>query len=162
MFMDNHCLFYSGCFRELTHYRDMKVDFGILPMPKYDEAQESYHNLVTFHVDVGTLPITVTDPERSALILSAMSYESMLTLNPCFYDVFLDEKLARDEESKGMIDLILDTKVYDMDWTAQVSTLGKIMEKLSVERSDDFTSRWASARSTADANLEKFLTAFAG
>ncbi len=160
MFMDNLGLFKSGCFNDVTRYRDMSADFGILPMPKFDEAQESYYDLVTYHTDACVLPNTVTDPERSALILSALSYESMLTVNPCFYDIFLNEKLVRDEESKGMVDIILKTKVYDLNFTVQLSDLSKIMENISISRDDNFASQWASAKDSANAKLEQFLEYF--
>ena len=160
MFMDNLGLFKSGCFNDVTRYRDMQADFGILPMPKYDEAQDSYYDLVTHHADACVLPITVTDPERSGLILSALSYESMLTVNPCFYDIFLNEKLVRDEESKGMVDIILKTKVYDLDFTAQLSSLLSITLNISTSRTDNFASQWAAAKDSANANLEKFLANF--
>lgn len=160
MFMANQGLFYTGLFNDVTRYRNMETDYGILPTPKYSEEQEKYYNLVTFHADFFVFPITLTKPERSALITDALSYESMLSLNPYFYDLFLNEKLARDEESKLMIDIILKSKTYDLDWTAQISQLGTIMSTIAKNREDTFVSSWASVKEAAEARLKAFTEAY--
>jgi len=160
MFRGNQGLFKSGTFNDVTRYRDMEIDFGVLPMPKFDEAQESYYNLVTHHTDAVTFPITVSDIDRTLNITDALGYESMISINPCFYEIFLDEKLVRDESSKGMIDIILDTKVYDLEWTATISSLVSKMASMVGTRNDNFASEWASIKEAANAKLDAFVEIF--
>jgi len=160
MFMQNQGLFKSGTFNDVTRYRDMEVDFGVLPVPKYDEAQENYRNLVTYHIDSFTFPITISDVDRTMRITDALGYESMISINPLFYEIFLDEKLVRDENSKAMIDIMLDNKVYDMEWTANISGLPTTMSQMAKSRSDSFSSTWASIKDSSNAKLEEFVEAF--
>ena len=44
----------------------------------------------------------------------ALAAESYYTLVPGFYDVVLKTKNTRDDESAGMIELILKNRVYDL------------------------------------------------
>jgi len=107
MFIADQGLFYAGAFNDITRYRVMQSDYGVLPIPKYEEPQDSYYCLVTWGVQPATMPISVTDPNRTALILEALAYESSLGLKDAFYEVFLVDKLARDNETKTMFDIIL-------------------------------------------------------
>ena len=51
---------------------------------------------------------------KTGLILEALVYESRYTLLPAYYDINLKSKMARDEESSAMIDIILDSRLYDL------------------------------------------------
>jgi hypothetical protein len=113
-------------------YREMGSDFGILPMPKLDEAQEKYCSYMCGSTCI-TIPKTNPDQDRTGLILEALSAESRRLVIPAYYDVALSAKYLRDEGSYHMLDIILDNRVYDIcttiyDWggfTAQVSNLAK-------------------------------------
>ncbi|MBQ3591910.1 MAG: extracellular solute-binding protein, partial [Clostridia bacterium] len=55
----------------LTSLRDVDFDFGVLPLFKWDEHQENYGSAYLPYPNA--IPGTVTDPERSAIILSALA-----------------------------------------------------------------------------------------
>lgn len=160
MFIENQALFKSCCFNDIVNYRTMEMDFGVLPVPKFDESQEEYANLVTNHSDALVFPVTVSDIERTMNITDAIGYESMLSLSPCFYEVFLDEKLVRDENSKAMIDIILDTKKFDLEWTANISGFVDVLIKLAQSRNDNLASEWAAISGSAASKLEAFIAKF--
>lgn len=93
----------------------MESDFGILPLPKYNDEQEDYRSPVQcYGGSVISVPLNVADASRTGVILEALSAESRYTLIPAFYDIVLDEKNTRDEESKEMLDIILNTRIYDV------------------------------------------------
>lgn len=99
-------------------YRAYDVEFGILPFPKYDKMQEEYLSLSWNGFMV--LPRTV-DPEFVGVIVEALSAESYKHVLPAYYDVLLTSKVARDEESAAMIDIIYKGACYDFglnygDW----------------------------------------------
>ena len=99
----------------VTLFRAMEIDFGLLPMPKYDENQERYYNPVnTWCGNFICIPMTVSDVERTGIIIEALSCESRYTLLPAYYDITLKTKLSRDEESSAMVDLLLETTMYDI------------------------------------------------
>ena len=67
--LDSRCLFYFEMLGSYSQFRTMEDDFGIIPPPKYDEAQENYHAYVsngwtsTYVVPI-TNPISI-EPETS-------------------------------------------------------------------------------------------------
>ncbi len=88
--------------------RDMENDFGILPVPKYNEAQEHYGSFIhTSHGSCVAVPTTVKSAEMIGTVLEDITYESSLTVRPAFIETTLKGKYARDNESADMIDLII-------------------------------------------------------
>lgn len=112
-FTDGHVMFFNWDARNISKLREMDDDFGILPYPKYDEAQEDYSTVVFDNHSVFCVPKTAKDPERSGLILDAMGYESMKLVTPAYYDILLGGKVARDEESREMLDIIRGSFRFD-------------------------------------------------
>jgi len=93
----------------------MEDDFGLLPVPKYDEAQESYFNLYnTVYATGYSIPITQEDPEMIGQILDVMGFYSEDTIYPAVIEKTVLVKGLRDEESAEMLDLIFHTKSYDL------------------------------------------------
>ena len=91
-------------------YRAYDVEFGILPFPKYDEAQKDYLSLSWN----GFMMVPVTaDPQLAGAVSEALSAESHRWVVPAYYDVLLTSKIARDEESTEMLDIIYKGAVYD-------------------------------------------------
>jgi len=117
-FEENRALFSWVRMREVERFRGMEADFGILPMPKFDEAQENYYSVVNAYT--GALlgvPKSAGDPELVSIILEALAAESRYTLQPAYYDVVLARKYTRDEESEEMLDIIFSNRIYDIGAT---------------------------------------------
>ena len=96
---------------ELYLFRDADVDYGILPFPKLDEAQENYVTLEW--QGLMCVPITVKNTDMVGKACELLAYYSGDTVIPAYIDVTLGEKIARDEDSKEMLDLIYDTMYFD-------------------------------------------------
>jgi hypothetical protein len=88
-------------------WREIDLPFGILPVPKFDEAQEHYYSLVNTHqaMSIG-IPVTASNIDRTTAIFEAMSCESHYILQPAYFETQLKMKQARDEESAEMIEYI--------------------------------------------------------
>ena len=113
-FMDGRVLFAPEVLVHIETMRDCKVDIGILPPPKFDEAQESYHCYADgWCVNVLSIPTTNAAPDDTAFLLEAMAADSTNNLTPAYFNVVLTDKYARDEQSVRMLDLILDSVVMD-------------------------------------------------
>ena len=114
-FEESRSLFMWVRMRVVEKFRGMEANFGIIPMPKFDELQENYYSVVNSYTGVLLgVPKTAGDPERTSIILEAMSAESRYTLQPAYYDVVLQRKFARDEESSEMLDIIFGSRTYDI------------------------------------------------
>ena len=112
MFRNGQGLFLSTIFYYIETMRDMDYEFGVIPYPKYDEAQEQYYSRISFF-DTAVIPTSVDDVDRASIILEALTCESHNTVIPAYKDVALKTKYSRDMESSDMIDLVLETRVLD-------------------------------------------------
>ena len=98
----------------VTKLRNMKTDYGILPMPKYTEEQENYSSLVWVHHDcVLGIPAGVLNPEMSAVILESLSWEGYYSVTPVLYDTILYGRAAKTAEAKRSLQIIFSTRSYD-------------------------------------------------
>ena len=99
-------------YAESEQFRNMQDEYGILPVPKYDEKQDDYYTYAHDQYTVFMIPITVKDPEMSGAVLEVMAYESYKTLQPVYYDMVLKGRYANDPQSRDMLDTITtNTKV---------------------------------------------------
>ena len=114
-FEQNRALFMWARMRVVGKYRGMEANFGILPMPKFDENQENYRSVVSAYSGVLLgVPKSADELERVSIILEALASESRYTLKPAYYDIVLQRKYVRDNESSEMLDIIFNTRVYDI------------------------------------------------
>lgn len=89
-----------------TYFRDMKDDFGFLPIPKIDETQENYYSLVHDTALHGCISVASKNHDMAGAVLEALNAESYRIVTPAWYESALKLKYARDDISSQMIDLI--------------------------------------------------------
>ena len=160
IFADGRTLLHTETFNGTEKLRNMGQDYGVLPIPKWSEAQEEYYCMTNDDICMLSLPTTVSDPERAALIIEAMAYESMFVLQPTFYEVYLSEKLLRDEQSREMMDLVLDSKFFDMDFCfGAITGMSEAMESMASSKQNKISSRIASLEKSAQKKIDKLLDA---
>ena len=119
-FQEGKILFHLAQLCEVSLYRAMEFDFGIIPLPKYDENQERYYSPITaYGSNCISVPITASNLDRTATIIEALSCESMYTVTPAYYEITLEGKMLRDPESVEMLDIILNTTMFELGyiWT---------------------------------------------
>lgn len=92
-------------------FSNMTDDYGIVPMPKYEENQD-YVSPIAVWTYFLTVPASNPDLESASIILDAMSYLSYRDIVPIYYDVVLQVKHIRDEDTTEMLDIIRDTRTY--------------------------------------------------
>ena len=126
---------------DLPEMRGMDVEFGIIPCPKYDKQQEKYLTSVDARGGVLALPINTIDIERSGIIVEALSADSRNYVVPAYYDISLTMKDARDEESKEMLDILFDGRVYDIGYIYD-SGMYWLMGNLLQQKRTNFASEY--------------------
>jgi len=140
----------------------MESDFGIVPLPKYDEAQDKYYSLVNSYT--GALlgvPKSAENLDRVSIILEALSAESRYTLQPAYYDITLQRKYARDEESEAMLDIIFGSRVYDIGSTYEFGGVwAASRDTLSAKRSRDIMSMYEKISAKAQKDIDKVVAIF--
>jgi hypothetical protein len=114
IFKSDNALFQFEMVKSITKLRDMESSFGVLPVPKYDESQENYASLVWVHHDcVLGMPSVVGNADMISVILEHMSYLSYYDIYPVFYDTVIMGKSTRDEQSKEMLQIVFETRLFD-------------------------------------------------
>ncbi len=113
---DNTVLFMPHMLSGTDQLRDMESDYGIVPMPKLDEAQETYTTFVHNGFTVFAIPTTCPRAQTVAPFLEAMTAESYRSVTPAYYDVVLKVKYARDEEAAAMLDIATKSIVFDFGY----------------------------------------------
>lgn len=106
LFKENKALFMWQTLSSAQILRNMEMDFGILPYPKYDAMQEDYYTQALETHTVLTIPVSAINVSQSAALLEALSEISYSTVTPAYFDTALKTKYTRDVESLDMIDLI--------------------------------------------------------
>ena len=97
------------------YLKNYTSDYGILPMPKFDEINEGYSSPVNHHVATFiSIPKNNSEYERTADVLQAWGMISQKTVMGELYDRVLSAKYVNDAKSAEMINIILDNRVYDI------------------------------------------------
>lgn len=162
-FRTGHFMFMSETLGHIAGLRDFDGNFGVLPLPKYDENQESYHSMMaTWGTLMTTIPASASDPERSGVILDALAFDSYKNLMEPYYETYLNQKGARNEDSAEMLKIIRETRVINVGhmfgWTGSVtSSITSLVEKGNAS----VASAIAKAKPSIEKNIDKTLTAMA-
>ena len=158
VFLANRMLFREGAMHDVPSMRNMDSDFGILPMPKvFPQQDRYYHTNSVWNAQMMSIPVTAGDLDKISFILEAMACESLYVLTPAYYDVQLKTKIARDNESKEMLDIIFDSKTFDIGAAYQWGNLISVYTSMAESRNTNFASAYASAEKGALAAMEKTL-----
>ena len=160
MTAEGRALFQFTHMDRVTTLRSYDCDFGILPNPKYDESQKEYHNAVNGYCSTSiSIPMTA-EPERTGIILEALTAESYYTLRPAYYEISLKTKFLRDDESEEMLDLILRSRCYDLgnfyNWGGIFDTLGN----LAAGKKTDFISGYEKVLPKIETAMQKAIDNF--
>ncbi|MBQ8576772.1 MAG: hypothetical protein IJ449_02220 [Clostridia bacterium] len=157
VFMENRNLFRPGSIYDIVYYRNMEHDFGILPYPLFDEQQEDYYHLIATHVCPGIcVPTTNAKLDMTSYLLEALAYESRDTVTEAYYDLNLYTKMARDDESGDMLDIIFSTKRYDLGFVFDWGSLRSSLETL-VTSGKSFSTVWESKEKSAQKAMEETM-----
>ena len=157
MFMNNQGLFYSEVLSYIVNLSDMDSPYGVLPTPKYDEAQKEYRTHVDGVGSMISIPSIVDKPQETAYIVEAFALYSYQYLTPAYYEVTLKRKKARDSESFEMIDIILQSRVYDIGYIYQSVGLSNVFNNLVANGSTDFASKYKSASKKAEKAIKSIV-----
>jgi len=160
IFEEARALYLLNDFDMVRSLRSMETNFGILPLPKYDENQSNYYNaLAANNATVMCLPATALDLERSGAILEAWAAESVNTLTKAYYDITLKGKNARDDESEEMLDMIFSTRTVDQGLVFNWAGIQGFFEEFSKKESLNFASQYEKMEPKWITAIEKTLAA---
>lgn len=113
---------------ELETMRNMKAEYGILPMPKWDEEQADYYSCLRDGWVAFGIPKTNTDLDVTSAVFTSLSAYSYAYVQPAYYDKILKGRYMNDPDSQKMLDII--TTNINMD---EALLHGYALDKMSTE-----------------------------
>ena len=149
-FMNNQMLFRMISMFRFTQMRDMETDFGFVTIPKFDESQDSYYHGYSYASPGTASPVTVKDTAAVGAAVETMSYYGREIMLPAYYDITLQGKIARDDESAGVLDLIFDTAMLDLGTLYNFGGMRDIYTNMVDTKTNNFTSTYASIEQTVN------------
>lgn len=117
-FGNNQVLFATSALDacDRTELRNMKGDYGIIPMPKWDEYQSDYYTYLSVLFDVYAIPKTVRNSDMASATLEALAIESYKYVAPAYYNKVLNGRYMSDPDSSEMLDIITTNVKLPSDW----------------------------------------------
>ena len=142
------------------HMREMVDDYGIIPMPKYDESIDGYHAAVEPLVQWGTVPVTTPDYDMVSAVAESMAFEGYKTVTPTYYETALKLKFTRGEDldtEAAIIDMIASGARTDFLYMNKLNGLGYIFNYIGNSGQNNFASRYASYELAAKGALNEMI-----
>ena len=155
--------FMIGCtLNTVEVLRDMEVDFGILPYPKYDENQENYRTSVLRTYTVAAIPNSASNKENPEIILEALCCAGYNGITPLYYEKALNGKFFRDEESSEMLDIINATTYLEFAdvFYSDLGAISDILVEYAFSSNSRVASFWERKQSAFKKNLENLYDNF--
>lgn len=146
---------------ESGNLKNMQSDYGIVPIPKLDEAQDNYYSYAHDTVTAYAIPSNIIDDrlQEMGAVMEAMAAESYRTVVPAYYEVTLKDKYCNDPESKEMLDRIIDCFFIDAGvlYTKTISSVHQKMRTFIGTNSNNVASQMKVLARVVPTQLEKML-----
>ena len=98
--------FMAGTIGDIRRVRSAEFAYGIIPFPKYDTDQEKYVSWVYRGAASLGVPSTQPNVERTCVILENLAAYSYKLVKHEYYDVVVQGRTVRDNDSIEMLDII--------------------------------------------------------
>ncbi len=135
-FATDHSLFCGGTPYLTCEFRNMTSNYGIIPLPKYDEKQENYYANVSHLASLFVIPATPRNDvdsagmERTGTILEYLAYKSNELLLPQYYDTLLKGQRLDTPDDSEMLDIIRSSIRYSFAATVGLVEISDVVESM--------------------------------
>lgn len=106
------------------------VNYGVLPMPKYDNSQDRYYTPVTCSwATAYSVVANCEDIEKVGNIMTAMGYYSQSTIDDAVVNKIFYNRMVDDSRDTEMVKLIMENKfmpingVFRLTWGSEIHSL---------------------------------------
>ncbi len=135
--------------------------YGILPMPKFSEKQDDYYSYA--HDQMTSFGIVSWLDEdqfqRAGAVLNEMNRQSIITVQPAYYELALKTKYLNDEKSWNMLDRIVTSLYLDAGvlYTKQIDSIHQVLRPLIGDNKNTVASTITPKLSTYDKKLQTYM-----
>lgn len=140
--LGRQCIFAFDILSDTNILRDFDDPYGLLPLPKYDEAQSDYRTTPQDAYSLVSVSTTVSSPELVGAVLEVMGAESYRQLRPAYFEKTYKYKYLDAPADAEMFDLIVDHIAYDFGVvnSSALSDPAWIFRKQIVQGTESITS----------------------
>lgn len=163
-FAEGRCLFFSNIASyTMSKFNVDGLTFGILPPPKYDNAQENYYSVMGNAFSLYAILNTKTDADMCSAVLECMGSEGYRQLSPAIFEEAMKVKYASDDLTSQMYDVVRAGVVFDNGriFSAVIDDLFTKTYNSQIKKN---STAWMSAieaiRKTLEAKVESLNTTF--
>ena len=160
VFINGRAMFYDASLLLASRLREMNYEFGILPMPKFSEAQKEYRSFVNGASSMVCVPASCKNLERASIITEALASEAYKTVTPVLYETYLKRKITRDADSAEMIDYIVRNRVFDMGYINLFDGIGSYVRNLLGSKSTNVASTFEQYEKSSKRAIENLIKAY--
>ena len=115
IFKEDRSLFLDPVLFQIgTDITDMESEYGIVPIPKYNEEQKEYRSYVGYVIPTTAMAVNVSDPDMIGNIIEACCASAYDIITPSMYEIITKLQNVRDPDSAEMVDIIIRTKFFDV------------------------------------------------
>ena len=163
MFADGYAAMATLCIHALenTAVRSMTDEYGVVPMPKYDEKQTEYHSQMHDAFTIACIPTTVSGDRLTQMsaVLEAMASASYNIVRPAYYETTLRTKIAQDPQSSEMMELIIDSIHIDagLVFSHNMGSFHKGLQTVIVGKNNNTISHFKTITKTATKSLNSLV-----
>ena len=159
-------LFFNPCTCDLTDYRELPYDIGILPIPKMSEEQDGYIAFSQPWINVTPMvPITVSGDAlaMTGTLTNAMAAYGYDYVRPACFDNVICLKGTRDAESARIVEKMFENVTFDLAINLGISSVNSITRSYLASDlgKQDIVSLYAAQKSKVDAELQSIMATYA-
>ena len=123
--------------------RDMSNEYGILPIPKYDEKQKEYYSSAMRWKMMSV--VRNCDTERACIIMENLCYNTNKILIPEYWEKTMQYKYLRSPQVMEMLEKIRMTLYFQFTdiFNTQLDSIGERPATLFREKIATLSSWWA-------------------
>ena len=142
----------------VSQFREMKAAYGILPFPKFEEAQSAYYTISRNTHNAFSMPTTCADPEAAGAVLEALSSSNYQKVFPTYFETAMKNKYASAPEDSEIFDLIHGSMVLDFGYIYS-NAIGGIYDATRdvMDKPGNFASFVTSKTKSVTKELDKYV-----
>ena len=166
MFVNNQVIMVPSVFNDaFTQYRTMDAAYGIVPYPKWDEAQTRYLTNARDQYTVLGIPAFKGDEDLEfiGVVTEALAAESYRSVFPQYYDIALKGKYSVDKDTANMVDMVLSGRNFDFSFLfgeSEFQRLPYMFRDLLADRSTDVASEYKKIQKILSRSVGKMSELF--
>ena len=144
---------------------EMKMDYGVVPVPKGSDSQERYISNVANDHNAWSVPINCKDLDESSAVVECMASEAYRTIAPMYFETCIKLRYAPDERLFEMYDLIRDSITFDFCQVysfvfASGSDPRALIQNCTSVGTANWASQWGSVGSNVENGFADILTLY--